>query len=138
LEAPLEHAWFSADPLDGIAQFTPEMGEIEAAQIPQLDPFELLPETFARVQLRSIGWQAFQMQSLCCTVGQELFDHMAAMNRGTIPNDDQTAGNLAEEGLQKGDHICRIEGMVLVEEVQFALRGQGADGREMLAGPPLL
>jgi hypothetical protein len=78
------------------------------------------------------------MQSLGCTVGQELCDQMAAMNRGPIPNDDQTAGNLAEEVLQKGDHICRIEGMVLVEEVQFALRGQGADGREMITGAPLL
>ena len=31
-----------------------------------------------------------------------------------------------------------MEGMILAEDVQFALRGQGADGRERLAGPPLL
>jgi hypothetical protein len=68
LETARENAWFSADPLDGVAQFTLEMGEIEAAQIPQLDPFDLLPETFARVQLRSIGWQALHILCLVLSV----------------------------------------------------------------------
>ena len=77
------------------------------------------------------------MQSLCGTVGQERFDHMAAMNRGTIPNDDHTARDLAQQVLQEGDHIGRIEGAVLAGEIQLPLGGHSADGREMIPGPPL-
>ncbi len=113
------------------------MRQIEATHMAQLDPFELLPEPFARVQLRRIGWQALQMQSLCCTVGQELFDYMAAMNRGIIPNDDYTAGHFPQQMIEKGDHICRIEGAVLAGEIQLPLGGHSADGREMIPGPPL-
>src|ERR687895_2932887 len=39
--------------------------------------------------------------------------------------------------LQKGDHILGVDGVILIMEIQLALRRDGADGRKMLAGPPL-
>jgi hypothetical protein len=35
-----------------------QMSDVKTAYIAQLDPFELLPEALARVQLRGIGRQA--------------------------------------------------------------------------------
>jgi hypothetical protein len=35
-----------------------QMWDVKTAYIAQLDPFELLPEALARVQLRGIGRQA--------------------------------------------------------------------------------
>jgi hypothetical protein len=64
------------------------MREIEAADVAQLHPFELLPEPLAWVQLWSIGRQALQMQPLRRTMGEELSDALTAMHRGPVPDDD--------------------------------------------------
>jgi hypothetical protein len=73
-----------------------EMWDVEAAHIAELDPFELLPEPFARVQLGGIGWQALQVQALCRAPRQELLDDLAAMDRRPILEDDHAAGHFAE------------------------------------------
>lgn len=133
----LDQVHFSTDALHGIAAFATSMRPSEAPHLAPLDPVALRPETCARVQRRSIGRQALQLQSLCGTVGQERFDHMAAMKRGTLPHDDHTARDLAQQVLQEGDHICRMEGAVLAGERPLPLGGHSADGREMIPGPPL-
>jgi hypothetical protein len=35
-----------------------QMGDVEAAEVPQFDALQLGSEPLARVQLRGIGWQA--------------------------------------------------------------------------------
>jgi hypothetical protein len=47
----------------GGAQFAPEMRQVEAPQIAQLDAFELLPDALARMQLWGIRWQMLQMDA---------------------------------------------------------------------------
>ena len=113
-----------------------QMWEVEAAQIAQLHAFELLPESLARVQLRGVGWQALQMDARRRTTGQELFDGVTAMDRGAIPDEDHAAGHLAQQVRQEGDHIRRVERAVLTVEIPFALRRDGTDGREVIAGAP--
>jgi hypothetical protein len=39
--------------------------------------------------------------------------------------------------LEKGHDIAGIDGAVLAMEIQLALRGNRADGGEMITGPPL-
>jgi hypothetical protein len=41
-----------------------QMCDVKTAHIVQLDPFELLPEALARVQLRGVGRQALQVEAL--------------------------------------------------------------------------
>jgi hypothetical protein len=53
-----DEAWFSTHPFHRIAQLMPQMWQIDAAHIAQLDPFQLLPQALSRVQLRGIGRQA--------------------------------------------------------------------------------
>jgi hypothetical protein len=104
-----ENAWFSTDPLDRVTQFSAQMREAEAARIAQLDAFELRPQAFARVQFRRIGWEALDMESLAGPIRQELCDHVAAMNRCSIPDDHQAARDLPQQMLQKGHHISRVD-----------------------------
>jgi hypothetical protein len=113
------------------------MGDVEAADLAPLHPFELLPEALARVELRAVGRQALQMEALRRALGQELADDVTAMNRGAIPDDDHAAGHLPQQVLQEGDHIHRVESAVLTLKIQLALRRDGADGREMLTGAPV-
>jgi hypothetical protein len=71
------------------------MGDVEAADIAQLNAFELLPEPLARVQLRSIGRQALQMQPRRCAIGEEISDDPTAMDRSAVPDNDYAARYLA-------------------------------------------
>jgi hypothetical protein len=103
-----DQAGFSPDPFHGVAQFHPKMRDIEAADIAQLDPFELLPKAFTRIQLRGIGWQPLQVQPLCHAMHQELLNAMTAVNRGAIPDNDYPARHFTQQVFQEGDHIHRV------------------------------
>jgi hypothetical protein len=63
-------------------------------------------------------------------------DDVTAVNGGAIPDDDQAAGNLAEEVLQKGDDITRDHRVILRMEVEFAFGRDGADRRQMITRIP--
>jgi hypothetical protein len=112
------------------------MRDIEAAPMAEFHPFELLPEALIWVQLRSIGGQTLQVETLGGPIGQTLLDGVTAVDRGTIPDDDHAAGHCTQERLPEGDHICRVERAVLALEVELARRRDGIDGREMIAGAP--
>jgi hypothetical protein len=81
-----------------IAQFFPSMWDIEAAYIAELNPFELLPEPLARVELRGIGRQALQME-VVRAVREKLLDGVAAVNGRAIPDDHHPARHLAQQML---------------------------------------
>jgi hypothetical protein len=53
------------------------------------------------------------VEALRRAIGQELFDHVTAMNWGPIPDEHHAAGHLAQQMLKKGDHILRVEGVIL-------------------------
>jgi hypothetical protein len=133
---PLNHPRFSTDPFDGIAEFAAEMGQIETAQVPELDPFQMPPEAFAGIQFGGIGWQALDVKPLSRSIGQERLDDTATMNRSPIPHDDHATGHLPQHMFQEGDHIRRVDGVILAVEIQLALEGERADRREMIMGPP--
>jgi hypothetical protein len=137
LETAFENAWFSSHPFHGTAEFAAQVRDIEATHVAQLDAFELLPEPLARIEFGSIGRQTLHMQPLCCPIREELSDGMATVDGSAIPDDDQAAGNLAQQVFQEGHHVRRVDRVVLAVEVQLARRRQGADGREMIARPPL-
>src|ERR671923_820717 len=113
------------------------MRNIEAAQITELDPFELVPEALARIQFRRIRRQALQVKALRRAIGQELLDDTAAVNGGSVPDDDHAAWDFTQQVLQKGDHVGRVERVVLAPEIELAIKRDGTDGREVVAGPPL-
>lgn len=77
------------------------------------------------------------MEPVGCPIRQECLDDVTAVNRGPVPNDDHPAGHLTQEVLQEGDDVVGVERVALAEAVEFALGGQGTDGRQMLTGPPL-
>ena len=114
------------------------MTEGKAADIPELNPLQMCPKSLAGVQFRGIGRQTLHVEPWRRAVTQERFDELTAVNRGPIPDDDHPAGHLPQRVLQKGHYIHRIEGAVLAMEIQPPLWGDGADGREMIASPPLL
>jgi hypothetical protein len=118
------------------AEFMAQMTDIKATPMPELDPFQMRPQALARIQSRGIGGQALHVEALRCPVREEVFADLTAVNRGAIPDDPYAAWSLSQPMLQKGDDIERVERPFLAAQIQLALRRDGADGREMITGPP--
>ena len=114
-----------------------QMGEIEAADIAELNPFELRPEPLIRVQFRSVSREAFDVQPLRRAIRQEVFDDVTAVNGRAIPDDHQAARHLAQQVFEKRHDVGSMEGTLLAVKVHLALGGYGRDGRQMIACPPL-
>ncbi len=113
------------------------MRQVNTTDVAQFHTFELLPDTLVGVQLRGIGRQALQMQTLRRAMGQKLANDVTAVDRGPIPDHDQAAGHFAPQVCQTGDHSLGVDGVILSMAIQLALRRDGADGRQMVAGVPL-
>lgn len=112
------------------------MGDVAAADIAQLDAFEVLPEPLARVEPRRIGREALQVQALGGAMGEEVSEDPTAMDRRAVPDVHHPAWHFAQQVLETGDHLCGRDGGVLAVEVHLALGRDGRDGREMIAGAP--
>ena len=138
LKTPLDDTRFATHSLDRGTEFGPQMRQTAAAHIAQFDPLEVGPEAFPRIQLRGIGREALQVEARGCSIDQELSDDIAAVNGRPVPENDHPAGHLAQQVLEKGDNVAGIQRMVLAMKIQLPLGGDGADGGEMIAGPPFL
>jgi hypothetical protein len=134
--APLAKAWFSSHPCHGLAAFAAPVRAIAATHVAQLDPCELLPAAFARLQCRGLGRQALQVQPLGRPSRQALLAAMAAVEGGALPDEDHLAGDLAPQVFETRDDVIRIAGAVLAGAGHLALWRHGADGGEMSARPP--
>ena len=112
---------FSAHTFHGLAEFAAQMRAIEATHVAQLHSFELGPVAFTRIRFRGIGWQALQVRPPCGAVREEPLDGVAAVDRRAIPESRHAAGHLAQPMLEKRHHVLRVDGVVLVVEVQLTL-----------------
>ena len=98
------------------------MWAVEAAEVAPVDPLELSPEALSRVRLGGIGRQAFEVEPLRRAISQKLVQEVAVVNRCRILENDHAAGDLTQQVLAKGDHMLRIESMILTVGVQLAFR----------------
>jgi hypothetical protein len=134
----LDDTRLSSHSFHGIAPFTPQLWDMAATHVAQLNAFELRPEPFVRVQFGGIGREAFQVNPFRRAIRQELFDDVTAVHGGAIPHAHHAAGHLAPQVFEKGDNASSIEGTVLAAEVHRALGGYGGDGRQMIPRPPFV
>ena len=108
--------------------------EILATQIFQFASFEQIPHPFLRIALGCIGRQTFQMDTCSRTSRQKVFDRLAPMDWGTIPDDQQFPGDLAQELLEKAHYILSLVGVILRLHEQPPLWGQRSNGRDVVSG----
>jgi hypothetical protein len=102
----------------------------------ELTPVALLPEPLARVQLRSIGRQARQVQALRRALGEEISADRTAMDRRAIPDNDQAAAHLAQAVCKNADDVVSVNGVILAAEVASAAGREGTDRRQLVTGVP--
>ena len=78
-------------------------------QIPDLVFLEVRPEVFDRIKFRRVGRQRFHLQAPLGG-GKEVFDQPAAMDRSSIPEDQQRCAQVAQERLEELDNLRTFDG----------------------------
>lgn len=104
------------------------------AAVLELLALEEIPDTLVGVQFRSVARQALAVQPLRRARGEEVLDRLTAMNRRTIPDDEQLAPHLPQELAEEG-HDRRAAQRRLLDMGQAPpIRSDGTDGRAMVMG----
>lgn len=124
---------FVAKPRNGEAQFTAKMTQVGAADVAQLDPFQILPDALIRVEVGGVARQLLKMHTLCATLGQEVLDGLAAMNGGAVPNNEQPSSDTSQEVLQEDDDIIALKRSFLHQEQQLVIESDATDRRQVIS-----
>ena len=70
----------------------------------QLDPLQIPPHAFVRIQLWSVARQSFEMDAPSCSLCQEVLDRLTAVDRGAVPHDQQLPRNVPQHVLEQARH----------------------------------
>jgi hypothetical protein len=124
---------FVAQALLGPAQRQSQRGQVGTAEIAQLDPLEVVPDAFVRVQLGRVGGQLLQVQPFGAAFAQEVLDGLAAMDGRPVLDHQELAADLAQQQAQESDDIGRAVGVILGLHKETAVGGDPADRGEMVA-----
>jgi len=133
-DAGTQHTAFVAHPLFGAAQGQTQRRHLRTADVAQFDPLEIIPQAFDGIEVGGVGWQLLQMQPLGRFPSKEVLDGLAAMNRRSIPNNQQFPGNLAQEYPQEAHNIRTAIGVILGLQEESPIWGEAADGSHMVMG----
>jgi hypothetical protein len=132
--AAAENLALVAESLDGQAQFEPQLVQIGAAKVAQLNVLEIVPDALIRIQVRGVARQLLQVEPRRRPLREEVLDGLSAMDRRPIPDHEQLARNLAQQVPQELDNLGAPKCALADLEEEPPLVGQAADDREMIAG----
>ena len=133
-DAAAEDLALVAEPLDGQAQFEPQVVQIGAAEVAQFNVLEIVPDALVRIQVRGVARQLLQLEARRGPLRQEVLDGSGAMDRRPIPDDEQLARNLAQQVPQELDDFGPPKCPLADLEEKSALMSQAADDGQMIAG----
>ena len=122
------------EPFFGATQVQGDMLDVETTKVLEFDTLEEIPDAFLRIEFRGIRRQAFQMDAFGSALCQKIFDRLTPVNRGSIPDDEQLARDLALEQLQEAHHIGSLVRMVLSLHAELSFRGDAPHRREVIVG----
>lgn len=95
-DAAAEDLALVAKPLDGQAQFEPQLVQIGTAEVAQFDVLEIVPDALVGIQVRGVARQLLQLEPRRRPLRQEVLNGLGAMDRRPIPDHEQLARNLAQ------------------------------------------
>jgi hypothetical protein len=123
-----------AEALDRQAQFEAQFREIVTADITQFAVLEIVPDSFVRIQFGRVAGELLEVQPRGSPLRQEVAYDLRAVDRGSIPNDQQLAGLVAQQVLQEADDIRTAERTLLHLQEQPSGVGEPADRGQMVMG----
>src|SRR5215471_10997215 len=94
--------------------------------------FEMLPNTFIRIEIWSIDWERFDMDQPRPTSSEQRLDLFSAMNAKTIPDDQQLLAQILRQMPQKQCAILTGQRTSAFQSGELSERGYATHHRQML------
>ena len=130
--AALDDVALVAEASGGEAEVTSEMWQVLAADVAQFDVLEVAPDALVRVEVRGVAGELLELDASGATLGQEVLDGLAAMDRGAVPDDQELAGDVAEQVLEEADDVRALVRVLLDQHQHPTRRGDAADDGQMV------
>jgi hypothetical protein len=102
--------------------------------------FEVIPHAFVGVQFRGVRGERFQVQP--GGAAEQLLHRVAAMNPAIVEQDDEVAGDLAQQLAEERCHLLALDIVFVQLAVQRAMTtlradGDARDGRDPVVRIPM-
>lgn len=137
-DAGSDDARFLPQALAGRPQFTPRLGEVGTADVPQLDVLEMAPDAFFGIQLRRVARKALEVDPRGRPLPEKLLDDPAAVDGGAVPNDEQLAPDVPEQMPEEANDLAARDRVVVDLKVELRGEPDGADDREVVVREPMV
>ena len=124
---------FVAETSGGEAEVASEVWEVLAADVAQRDPLEGVPAARVRGAVRSVPGELLAADASGAALGQDVLDRLATLDGSAVPDDQERAGDVAQQQLEEAPAIRARVGMILHQHAEPAGRCDAADDRQMLA-----
>src|SRR5271167_851685 len=90
------------------------------------------------VEVGSIAGQLLQVNPPRSAAGQPFAHSFPAMNRGTVPNDQQPCPRLTQQMFEKHNAVCTRQRFRTNQSIHFACWRKACHHRQMITGQPLV
>lgn len=117
----------------GEAEVASEMGEGLAADVAQLNMLEIVPDALIRVEVWGVAGELLQADATGAALSEEVLDRLATMDRSAVPDDQELAGDVAQQVLEEADDIRALVWPLLHQHEQAPLWRHTADDGQMVA-----
>ena len=131
--AALDDVTLVAEASGGEAEVTSEVSQVLAADVGQVDVLEVVPDALVRVEVRGVAGKLFELDASGAALGQEVLDRLAAMDRRAVPDDQELAGDVAEQVLEEADDVRALVRVLLDQHQQPTRRGDATDDGQVVA-----
>ncbi len=121
-----------AEPLARGAELPSRLREIRTAEIAHLHALEVPPNPLLGIDLWRVAGEALQVNPRSRTLAEELLDCLAAVDRRTIPDDQQLARDVTQQMLQEANDLGAPDRRLVDLEVELLVQTHGPDHREMI------
>lgn len=126
----LRTALAAADALEGRAGDVAEFPDVLGAEVGQFVFFPVSPQILDRVEFRGVGGKPLDVQPFGLRL-QVLGDDFAAVDRSSVPEQQDLAGELTVQGRQELDDLGTSDRASVQLEVEVVQRETG-DRRDVL------
>src|SRR5262245_57774224 len=133
-DASLNDPALVAKPLGRQAQVVTEGRQVSTAEIPQLHPLQVVPDTLVWMQIRRVAGQLLQMDASGTPAGQEVLNGLPPVNGRAIPDHQQRTGDVPQQVPEEAHNILTAQGPLLDQQQELAIRSNPTDGREVIVG----
>ena len=122
-----------AETSGGEAEVASEMWEVLAADVAQLDTLEVVPDALVRVEVRGVPGELLQADASGAALSQAGLDRLAPMDGSAVPDDQELAGDVAQQMREEAHDVRARVGVILHQHAEPAGRCDAADDRQMIA-----